>query len=132
MINATPAFGLYGLGGVGKTQVALKYLHSNFSRFSHIFWVYEDTDSKLMNEFDTISKKLGMKNSSSSRNQAIEYFHAWLQEHSEWLWSSTTWRMWTLLALTGQRRSVAGDALLLLREIPVSDDRTALLQRLDK
>ena len=38
-----------------------------------------------MTEFDNISKRLGMKTSSSSPDQAKKYFHAWLQEHSDWL-----------------------------------------------
>jgi len=44
-------YSIYGLGGVGKTQLALKYVDAYYS---HVFWVVADTEFKLDTAFREI------------------------------------------------------------------------------
>lgn len=59
--NATPglrSLALYGLGGVGKSHVALKYAHSKSQELDAILWVYSETAAALEQSFTDISIRL--------------------------------------------------------------------------
>ncbi|KAF4546383.1 Nb-arc and tpr domain protein [Lasiodiplodia theobromae] len=80
----TPAFGLYGQGGVGKTQIALKYAHSHYLDFDAIFWMYADTAEKLKTECDKIVARLypGLP---ATPDGSRAKFKEYLQDQSRWL-----------------------------------------------
>lgn len=48
------SFLLYGLGGIGKTQLALEYCYQYVDQFDAIFWVSAETQDKLFQDFGTI------------------------------------------------------------------------------
>lgn len=83
--TCTPAFGLYGQGGVGKTQIALKYAHMYSSEFDTILWMWSDTEERIQNECNTAVMQLGFpeaaKTSGGSRTKLQEFF----QTHPRWL-----------------------------------------------
>ncbi|PSN70520.1 hypothetical protein BS50DRAFT_662785 [Corynespora cassiicola Philippines] len=60
--NGTLAFGLGGYGGVDKTQVALKYVHSQINNFKAVFWVVADTEQKSTPEETTERVKSWLRN----------------------------------------------------------------------
>lgn len=43
--------GLYGLGGVGKTQLALRYLYTEISRYAGIIWINSSSEAQIFNQF---------------------------------------------------------------------------------
>lgn len=49
---------LYGLGGIGKTEVAIEFAHSREQSFDAIFWVQADEIAKLAESFDRIARAL--------------------------------------------------------------------------
>jgi hypothetical protein len=53
-------FALYGIGGVGKTQLALEYCYRNRSTFPAIFWVSAERQDQIFQDFGTISQYLGL------------------------------------------------------------------------
>lgn len=53
-------FSLYGLGGVGKTQIALEYLYSHLEDFPVIFWVSAENPSKIAQDIREALTKLGL------------------------------------------------------------------------
>ncbi|KAJ7215957.1 P-loop containing nucleoside triphosphate hydrolase protein [Mycena pura] len=70
---------LYGLGGAGKTQIALKFIEQSKSRFSSAFLI--DTSSK-----ETID--IGLKNIAFKKKigETAEAAIQWLtSKHEEWL-----------------------------------------------
>ena len=80
------AFGIYREGGVGKTQIALKHIHSQKNRtYKAIFWFHTDTDDKLANDCDAITIQLGLQEKGSSLEEGRRLFNLWLQDTSDQL-----------------------------------------------
>lgn len=46
---------LYGLGGVGKTQIALAYAHSKSAELEAVFWVHAENEISLQQSFSRIA-----------------------------------------------------------------------------
>ncbi|KAF5718866.1 eukaryotic translation initiation factor 3 subunit [Fusarium mundagurra] len=49
---------LSGLGGVGKTQLALTYLRENLNRYNAVFWVNCSSENQILDHFRQISQSL--------------------------------------------------------------------------
>lgn len=54
------SFALYGMGGVGKTQLALRYANGSRSRFDAIFWIAAENLLTLGQSFREIAKMMGL------------------------------------------------------------------------
>ncbi|RAK81445.1 TPR-like protein [Aspergillus fijiensis CBS 313.89] len=54
------SFALYGMGGVGKTQIALKYANASRAKFDAIFWVSADNLITIGQSFRRIADTLGL------------------------------------------------------------------------
>ena len=50
---------IIGLSGVGKSQLALKFLYQNLHHFEGVFWVSADKESKLARGFADIANEIG-------------------------------------------------------------------------
>ena len=46
---------LHGLGGMGKTQTALKYAHSQVDVVDGVFWVLAENDTALANAYSDLA-----------------------------------------------------------------------------
>ena len=53
-------FALYGMGGVGKTQIALQYSNQARTYFKSIFWVVADSTISIGQSFMEIAKLAGL------------------------------------------------------------------------
>jgi hypothetical protein len=71
---------LFGLGGVGKTQIALEYAHKHFQDYKAIFWINAETNLKLAESFGAQAIALGLGNGDSpeQHDQWREIFKRWL------------------------------------------------------
>ena len=49
---------LYGLGGIGKTQIAAEYAHRHQAQYSSVFWVDGSTRQKLVSDYGGIASKV--------------------------------------------------------------------------
>ena len=71
---------IYGLGGLGKTQIAIEFAFSREQHFDAIFWVQADEISKLAESFNRIARALGIldfgdaSDRLASRNAVLEWF----------------------------------------------------------
>ncbi|KAL5120650.1 hypothetical protein ACEQ8H_001398 [Pleosporales sp. CAS-2024a] len=70
-------FAISGLGGVGKTQVAIEYAFSRRDKFDAIFWIESDQPTQLSEGFSAIAAQLGHTDSPDqdrvvSQNIAME------------------------------------------------------------
>lgn len=54
--NASQSYTLYGMAGVGKTQVALRYANTSRHKFGSIFWVNATSLSSIQKSFREISQ----------------------------------------------------------------------------
>jgi NB-ARC domain/Tetratricopeptide repeat len=77
---------LYGLGGVGKTQTALKYVYSKRDCYHSIFWVSAVDQATLVTEFQKIltitQPDVPFPDSS---DQLARLVITWLEKHPSWL-----------------------------------------------
>ena len=79
---------LYGMGGVGKTQLALKYIYDHFDYFTVILWMQADSRAKLSESCVTAAKQLNLepKDSDKDADAITSILKNWLGATSEkWL-----------------------------------------------
>ncbi len=75
---------LSGLGGIGKTQIALAYAHRYKHKYRHIFWV--NARESLVSDFANIARQLKLPERNHNNQEAVaSAVKRWLQANSEWL-----------------------------------------------
>ena len=79
-------FALYGMGGVGKTTIALQYVNNARNLYDAIFWISADNIIKMTQDFLDIAQKLDLvpkDRKSEDANAAMAKVKAWLSETSK-------------------------------------------------
>ncbi|KIM83298.1 hypothetical protein PILCRDRAFT_439377 [Piloderma croceum F 1598] len=76
---------LYGLGGSGKTETALRFAECHRNDYVAIFWVNGTDEARISGSFQTISQVLGLDNAADSPKAVLTRTRTWLSTHSEWL-----------------------------------------------
>ncbi|KAL6715525.1 hypothetical protein ACLMJK_006486 [Lecanora helva] len=72
-ISFPRSFAVYAPGGMGKTQVAAKFVTQHQHEFDAIFWVHADNTTKISQDFKYIAKKLGLVSEDSVDARDFEY-----------------------------------------------------------
>lgn len=62
---------LHGLGGLGKTEVAVEFAHSREPSFDAIFWAQADEETKLAESFARFARALGLLEPTESADRKI-------------------------------------------------------------
>ncbi|KAF3073352.1 hypothetical protein CFAM422_004386 [Trichoderma lentiforme] len=75
---------LCGLGGTGKTQIALDYIYRQCGTRS-VFWVHADTKATIINDYKTIAKKLGIMDKQLDDEALLMAVCSRIEEEPEWL-----------------------------------------------
>jgi hypothetical protein len=77
---------LYGMGGVGKTQVAVEYVYRFKSEYKYIFWIPSTDQLSVLNGFQRVAQKIGIGGSTSEAvSEVMELVFAWLKSQQNWL-----------------------------------------------
>jgi tetratricopeptide (TPR) repeat protein len=77
---------LYGLGGVGKTQLAVEYVYRRRSAFDIVWWVRSEEGKTLAGDFAALAEDLDLpEHTNPDHNLAIGAVQRWLDAHSQWL-----------------------------------------------
>lgn len=80
------AMSIYGLGGVGKTQLALHYANTSLSLYDVVAWIPSETQIKMTQALSVLAQKLGLLESKESEDdyQASLKVRDWLNssDHS--------------------------------------------------
>lgn len=75
---------LYGIGGVGKTQVALAYAYLKLKHFDAIFWISAETDVVLKQSFSRIALNLKLPNARPQNHEEnLLLVLSWLNQTSK-------------------------------------------------
>ena len=77
---------LFGLGGTGKTQVALEYVYHYQSWYSRIYWISADSQKSVLDGYERIAKRAELPIPSDSK--AIDIAGrviSWLRLEQKWL-----------------------------------------------
>jgi tetratricopeptide (TPR) repeat protein/transcriptional regulator with XRE-family HTH domain len=80
------ALAISGLGGIGKTQVALEYAYRYRSDYRAVLWVRADSREVLAADLADIADLLHLPEATEQdRRRAVEGVRRWLHEQSGWL-----------------------------------------------
>src|SRR5258708_7820786 len=75
-----------GLGGIGKTQIALEYAYRYRDAYRAVLWVKADTRPVLIADFSAIADLLGLsEKATQDPTPAAEAVKHWLEEKTDWL-----------------------------------------------
>src|SRR4051812_41507351 len=75
---------LNGLGGMGKTQLMLKYCYQHRKEYKYVFWLNAEGSLETFEEFRKLAKKLGIK--VDNDEDLAEDIREWFQSQEDrWL-----------------------------------------------
>jgi len=82
----TQSYALHGLGGVGKTQIALEYAYRYRHSYRAIFWVSAETSETVLTSLVAIAEVLDLpERDAQDHHKIIRAVTRWLGEHHAWL-----------------------------------------------
>ena len=76
---------LHGLGGVGKTQIALEYAYRHKNDYTFVFWISAADQTQLLSGFGEIATLTGCVRSDDDPNQVAKAVLRWLEVTEGWL-----------------------------------------------
>lgn len=77
---------LYGLGGVGKTQLALEYTYTMRAIYDKIYWISAATEADLFSGFQSIAQRIPVPGCINlSPRDVAQHVLRWLRGHDNWL-----------------------------------------------
>src|SRR5258708_1083254 len=75
-----------GLGGIGKTQMALEYAYRYGSKYAAVLWVRAASSSELASSFMDLARALNLPEANEQdQNIIVEAVLRWLRLHTGWL-----------------------------------------------
>ena len=86
IVALTQSSALHGLGGVGKTQIALEYAYRYALEYSATFWIRAEAAESIISDFLSIAESLQLpeRNNEDHRRAVVAVQH-WLSMHGQWL-----------------------------------------------
>lgn len=80
------AHAITGLGGIGKTQVAIEYAYRYGWEYQSVLWVCADSDEALISNLAKMAELLRLPESDASdQKRAMEAVQRWLESLTRWL-----------------------------------------------
>lgn len=81
-VQSTRLFAICGMGGIGKTDLAVEYAFSRSKRFGAVFWLEAGGVSQLASDFGRISTQLGLEGPDEAQDleSSKEIAKAWLTQ----------------------------------------------------
>lgn len=77
---------LYGMGGVGKTQTAIAYVHEYKAQYDRIYWISAAVEASLLSGFQEIASRSGITSSNDTDAKGVaQKVLAWLRQQENWL-----------------------------------------------
>src|SRR5271170_5883832 len=78
---------LYGLGGVGKTQLALEYVYSHKSVHDRVYWISGVDQASLLSGFQEIARRTRCVSDTAdlSPSDVAKLVLSWLNQQERWL-----------------------------------------------
>jgi tetratricopeptide (TPR) repeat protein/DNA-binding XRE family transcriptional regulator len=85
--GGTPSIqAISGLGGIGKTQLALEYAYRYRHDYTAVVWVQADTAERLQSELAALASLLHLpEQQAQDQEQAVRAVKRWFAEHANWL-----------------------------------------------
>ncbi|KAL1925356.1 uncharacterized protein VTP21DRAFT_239 [Calcarisporiella thermophila] len=142
-LNTKTSFGeckvvaLFGLGGIGKTQIMLRYCYANRQKYGYIFWLSAENWATTVDEFRNLAINLGYDEAVAKENgaeeKAIFYVRSSLEARSNWLLLLDNVDETTLKNIFNCLPRYGGDILLTTREpIPLIRANIIRIEKLNE
>lgn len=75
-----------GLGGVGKTQLALEYSYRHADAYQIVWWVRSEEPATLAADYAGLARRLDLpEKSSQDQRVTVEAVRCWLEQNAGWL-----------------------------------------------
>lgn len=85
-VTQTQTCALHGLGGVGKTQIALEYAYRHALEYRAVFWMGAETSEHILSGFLDIAEVLQLSERHDQfQRHVVMAVQRWLNAHSQWL-----------------------------------------------
>ncbi|HEU4426771.1 MAG TPA: FxSxx-COOH system tetratricopeptide repeat protein [Pilimelia sp.] len=76
---------LHGLGGVGKTQLAVEYVYRNADRYDIVWWIPAEQVSLVLASLETLADRMGLPRSEDRKQTANTVLNSLAHTRSRWL-----------------------------------------------
>ena len=77
---------IHGLGGVGKTQLALEYAYRNVAEYDVVWWVRSEEPATLAADYTSFADALDLpEKEAADQLLIIKAVKQWLEQHPKWL-----------------------------------------------
>ncbi len=74
---------IHGVGGLGKSQIALEYAYYFRKCYSHIFWLRAENETVLTDSFVKILQRVGIDSKNIGTEKKIELAREWLESRGK-------------------------------------------------
>jgi len=77
---------IHGLGGVGKTQLALEYAYRNIVEYEIVWWIRSEETTTLASDYAALARELKLpEKDEADQNVVNAAVKRWLETHPAWL-----------------------------------------------
>lgn len=82
----TQSYAIYGLGGIGKTQLAVEYAYRYVLEYAAVFWIAAESVENILASFLAIAELLRLPvRQEANQQRMVAAVQRWLSSHGEWL-----------------------------------------------
>jgi tetratricopeptide (TPR) repeat protein len=85
-VALSQSYGITGLGGIGKTQLALEYAYQHAHDYHAVFWIAAETIDTIYADFTLVAEQLKLlEGEKQDQQRVVKAIHHWLVTHKDWL-----------------------------------------------